>query len=144
MGPQDLEFNNDGSKLFVVGSNNRNVYEYTLTTNYDVTSANFSQSYSVNSQETNPTGLAFSNDGNSMFVVGPNGDNVITYTLTSAFDVSTVSSNSSFSVSSQESDPRDVAFNNDGTKMYIVGNSGNDIVEYDVGTAIFIKGQSFG
>ena len=51
-----------------------------------------------------------------MFVVGTGGDNVNEYTLSTAFDVSTASHDSRFSVFAQESLPTGLAFSNDGTK----------------------------
>ena len=56
-----------------------------------------------------------------MFLVGESSDAVSEYHLTTAFDVSTASLDSSFSVSGQEGKPMSVKFNNDGTKMFITG-----------------------
>ena len=46
------------------------VNEYTLTTGFDVSSASYSQNFSVASQETAPSGIAFNTDGTKMFIVG--------------------------------------------------------------------------
>ena len=43
-----------------------------------------------------------------------------------------------FSIADQESHSQYVAFNNDGTKMYIVGNNGDDITEYSLSCAFHI------
>ncbi|SVB24087.1 uncharacterized protein METZ01_LOCUS176941, partial [marine metagenome] len=68
--PTGLAFSSDGTKMFVVGNAGDDVNEYTLTTGFDVSTASFVDSFSVSSQETTPTGLAFSSDGTKMFVVG--------------------------------------------------------------------------
>ena len=78
------------------------VNEYTLTVAWDVSTASFVDSFSVASQETVPSGLAFSKSGDKMFIVGSNGDDVNEYTLTVPWDVSTASFVDSFSVNSQE------------------------------------------
>ena len=78
----------------------------------------FVDSFSISSQESNPSSLTFNNDGTKMFVLGFTGDDVNEYTLSTGFDVSTASFVDSFSVSGQENLPRGLAFNNNGTKCY--------------------------
>ena len=68
--------------------------------------------------------MAFSDNGLKMFVVGVRGDDVNEYTLSTAFDVSTASFVDSFDISSQDDSPTGLAFNNDGTKMFVAGNPG--------------------
>ena len=60
--PTGLAFNTDGTKMFVAGSNDNDVNEYTLTTGFDVSTASFVDSFDVSSQETGPHGLAFNTD----------------------------------------------------------------------------------
>jgi len=52
--------------------------------------------------------------------------------LTNNYDVSNASFVDNFSVSAQDTIPQGMAFNNDGTKLYVVGDVGNDINEYDL------------
>jgi DNA-binding beta-propeller fold protein YncE len=87
--PQGIAFNTDGSKMFIVGSDGDDVNEYTLSTGFDVSSAVYSQNFSVSAQDNTPTGLAFNTDGTKMFVVGYGSDNVNEYALSTGFDVST-------------------------------------------------------
>ena len=128
--PSDLAFNSDGTKMFVVGITGDDINEYTLSTGFDVSTASYDSNFSVASQDTEPTGLTFSTDGKKMFVIGNSGNDVNEYTLSTGFDVSTASFVDAFDVSGQEGNPRAIAFNNDGTKMFILGNGGNDVNEY--------------
>ena len=126
--PSGVAFNNDGTKMFVTGFTGDNVYEYTLSTGFDLTSTvSFVDSFDVSTHETAPGGLTFNNEGTKMFVVGENAKKVNEYTLTTPFDVSSASFVDSFDVVGQVWRPRDVAFNNDGTKMFVVGH--NDEVD---------------
>ena len=128
---QDVAFNSDGTKMFIVGTSGQDVNEYTLSTGFDVSTASYSQNFSVSSQDTIPTGIAFSADGTSMFILGQTNDKVFEYTLTTGFDVSTASySSTSFSVSSQESNPNGLVFSANGAKMFITGTSGDAVNEY--------------
>jgi hypothetical protein len=141
--PTDIAFNPDGTKMFIVGSTGDDVNEYSLSTGFDVSTASFVDSFSVASQDTFPTGIAFNTDGTKMFIVGLNGDAVYEYTLSTGYDVSTASFVDSFSVAAQETDPRGIAFNTDGTKMFIVGLDGDDVNEYTLSTGYDVSTASF-
>ena len=48
-------FNATGTKLYVVGRTNRSIFQYSLSTAYDISTASYdSVSFSVAAQETNP------------------------------------------------------------------------------------------
>ncbi len=81
--------------------------------------------------------------GMKMFIMGYDGNDVNEYTLSTAWDVSSASFVDSFSVSSQESAPQDIAFSKSGEKMFIVGNAGNDINEYTLSVAFDVSSASF-
>ena len=144
--PTGVAFNDNGLKMFIVGNERDSVHEFTLTENFDVSTASFVDAFSVSSQESEPTGIAFNDDGLKMFIVGSNGDDVNEYTLSVNFDVSTASFVDAFSVSSQDNDPRDIAFDPSGRYMFIVGDQGNDVNVYklsepfDVSTAVVQSG----
>jgi len=142
--PEDLSFKNDGLTLFVLGSTNDTVYQYTLSVAWDITTATYaSKSFSVTSQDTSPTGLWMKPDGTTMYITGTLNDRIYQYTLSTPWDISTASYSSISFVISQESNPQGVALSNDGTKMWIVGTSGDDINEYTLGTAWNISTASF-
>ncbi len=124
-----LAFSTNGDKMFVVNTAGRDVHEYTLSAPFDISTAVFVDSFSVASQDTRPSGLAFSTNGAKMFVTGFTDDVVNEYTLTTPFDVSTASFVDSFSVRSQEMRAFGLAFSADGTKMFVTGNK-NEIHEY--------------
>jgi DNA-binding beta-propeller fold protein YncE len=138
-----LFFKPDGTKFYVVGYTGDAVYEYDMTTAWDVSTASYSQSFSVSSQETGPRGIFFKPDGTKLYVTGSTGDDVNEYDLSTAWDISTASYSQNFSVGAQETLPQDVQFKSDGTKMYIMGSSGDDINEYNLSTAWDISTASY-
>jgi len=143
--PYALAFNSDGTKMYVAGNGNKSVYQYSLSTAFDLSTASYdSVSFSVVSQETFPTGLAFNNDGTKMYVVGNTNDSVFQYSLSTAFDVTTASYDSvSFSVASQDTGPYELAFNFNGTKMYIVGAINDTVYQYSLSTAFDLSTASY-
>lgn len=139
-----LTFNTDGTRLFVVGTTNDNVYQYTLSTGFDISTASFAASFSVAAQETAAQSIDFSADGTRMFIVGPVSDAVHQYTLSTGFDVSTASYGASFSVAAQELEPYAVRFSVDGTRMFIVGRDlGDRLREYTLTTAFDVSTASY-
>ena len=132
--PRALAFSSDGTKMFIVGSGTDTVYQYTLSTPWNVSTATYaSLSILVSAQETSPSGLAFSSDGTKMFIVGSGTDTVYQYTLSTPWNVSTATYASlSILVSEQDISPRDLAFSSDGTKMFIVGTTNGTVYQYTI------------
>lgn len=125
-----LTFNGDGTKMFIVSSGEDSVFEYALSPGFSVTSASYTQSFSAASQEAFPQGVAFSNDGTQMFIIGFNTGEVHEYALSTGFSVTSASFTQTIDVSTEDSLPYDLVFNSDGTKMFIVGESGDAVYEY--------------
>jgi sugar lactone lactonase YvrE len=147
--PRGMAFNNDGTKMYMVGSATDNVYQYTLTTGFDVSTASYdSVSLNVGPQDTEPQGIAWNNDGTKLYLVGRTGSDLNEYTLTTAFDISTATYNDRFALSGIETTPTDMAWNNDGTKAFVIGETGDMVYEFSVSTAYditsltYVRGQS--
>jgi sugar lactone lactonase YvrE len=145
--PQAIAFNPTGTKMFIVDIAGQDVNEYALSTGFDVSSASYTQNFSVASQDTAPTGISFNAAGTKMFVCGYTNDKVYEYTLSSGFDLSTASYAQALDVSGQDTLPKDVVFNTDGTKMFVLGGIGEDVNEYtlsayDISTASFVDSFS--
>ena len=142
--PRDVEFKPDGTIMYIIGTSSDTIYQYTLSTAWDVSTASYSsKSFSVSSQEPTPLGCSFKADGTSVYVVGVNRI-VYQYTLSTAWDISTASySSKSFSVSSQETNPQDVTFKPDGTEMFILGASSDTAYKYSLSTAWDVSTASY-
>jgi len=141
--PYGLFFKPDGTKMYVVGTVGDDINEYNLSTAWDISTASFVQLFSVAGQDTFPIGLFFKPDGTKMYVVGDAGDDVNEYSLSTSWDISTASYLQNFSVASQDVNPQGIFFKPDGTKMYILGNTGDAVNEYGLSTAWDISTASF-
>lgn len=141
--PTDLFFKPDGTKMYVLGDSGNRLYEYSLSTAWDVSTASYVQLFSI-TQEGNPEGVFFREDGLKMYVVGRQYDTVFQYSLSTAWDISTLSYDSiSFSVTAQEANPRAIFFKSDGLKMYVLGQSGQDVNQYSLSTAWNVSTASY-
>ena len=141
--PSGISFSADGDKMYVLGQTGYDVNEYALSTNWDVHSATFTTSFSIAAQDTSPSSLYFRPDGLKFYIVGRVGRSVEEYSLSTAWDISTASHTSTQSVNSEETAPTAVTFKTDGTKMYVVGSTGDDVNEYSLSTAWDITSETF-
>ena len=140
--PQGVEFNANGTKMFVCGEVGDEIHEYSLSTGFDVSSASFTQSLTLNSASLNPQGLTFNTDGTKMFVCG-NGanDNITQYTLSTGFDISTASYDSVELIIPADR-PSDIVFNPDGDEMIVLTGGGSTVYKYLLSTAFTLSTAS--
>jgi len=140
-----MVFNNTGTKAYVIGRSSNTIYQYSLSTAFDISTMSYdSVSFSVSSQEAAVGGVVFNNNGTKLYIVGYGTDKVFQYSLSTGYDLSTTSYDSvSFSVGSQTNLPQAVLFNGDGTKMYVCGDNGDSISQYDLSTAFDLSTASY-
>lgn len=143
--PFDCFFKPDGTKMYVVGQGNDALYQYTLSTAWDLSSASYdSVSFSLSTQDTATLGLFFKPDGTKFYIVGNTNDTVFEYDLSSAWDISTASySTNSFSVNSQDATPAGVFFRDDGLRMFVVGLASDSVYQYTLSTAWNVSTASY-
>ena len=140
-----LTFNNDGTKMYTLrsGGTTDAVIEHILTTAYDISTATVNNTKVVHVSGGNnshvPTQVVFNNDGTKMFIVNHAGRKTVDYwSLTTAFDVSTATFDGEYSLIGKEQRANSIAFNNDGTRMFIAGVGNNSQVrvhEFSLDTA---------
>lgn len=131
--PRAAYFKPDGSKVYVAGTGNDTIYQYALSTAWDVSTGSFEtgKSFSVSSQEGSPQSLYFSPSGDKVWTIGTINQTVYQYSLSTAWDISTASYDSvSFSVSSQDTGPKALFYKSDGSKLYVLGATNDNIYQY--------------
>jgi len=121
-----------GARIFISGYANDKIYQYDMTTPGDISTASFTQDFSVSAQDTQPAGIFFKPDGLKMYVVGRVNRTIYQYNLTSPYDISTASFFTSRSVLTQDDAPVDLYISDDGLKMFMLGNSNDYVYEYNL------------
>ena len=148
-----VEFNNDGTKMYLIGFGDDNIQQFSLSTAYAVGTASYDFYYSLSADGiTTPYNMRWNNDGTKFFVVNYGADSVVEYSVSHAYDVTeTVTEGTNYDVSSYETNPLDVAFNADGTKMFVIGNGSDKIHEWTLSTGFdlsstvsYVSGTSLG
>ena len=136
----------DGTRIFACGYGNDRVYQWNLSTAFDLTTCSF-DSYGSLNYEGNPVprGIEFKPDGTKMYLVDSNYDKIYEVSLSNAWDVTsgTLSNTANFSVSAQETTPVGIRFRPDGRSFYVIGQTGNDLNEYRLTTAWDLSTASY-
>ena len=144
--PQGIFFKPDGLKMYMVGRGGDDLYEYDLTTAWDITTLTFLQQIPVIS-ELNPYDVFFSPDGFYFYIVGASRDSVRQYNVSTAWDISTVTSNFELQPLPYSTgnlpNPVNVNFKPDGTLMFVGDNNVELIVTYELSTPWDISTASF-
>ena len=138
-----FNFNNDGTKFFVSCYTNDAIYEYDLSTAFDVSTASYSN-----------TSLSISVGSNGSHCMSSNGlylytideaDDVDRYTLSTAWDLSTAtySDTKDDLVETTEASPSGIFISPDGTKLFIGGYTGDVVTQSSLSTAYDITTASY-
>jgi hypothetical protein len=148
-------FNNDGSKVFVSivdgGATGGRIAEYSLSTNYDLSTAGSQTLYVLSGTGWANYGIEFNNDGTKLFV--NNNDDVPTkgphvFTLSTAYDISTVSYTSTNAdvntLFGGSMGAGDITFNNNGSKMYISDTVNGYVRQFSVSTSTAFSASDVG
>jgi len=118
----------------------------------DLSNVTYDTEFSLNNQMTSYAfGQTLSTDGTKLYVVGQTQiapttwiTQVWQYSLSTAFDITTASyDNVTFNPSSQDTNPMGIAFNTDGTKMYLVGTNSDLVLQYSLSTPWDVSTASY-
>jgi hypothetical protein len=143
--PMGLYFKFDGTKMYMTGLVNEGVFQYSLSTAWDVSTASYdSVSFSLGSIGVRD--LFFKPDGTKMYIIHSGGDDSVRqYSLSTAWDVSTASYDSkNLIVNGQETTAaEDVYISEDGTKVFIIGQGLDTVFQYDLTTAWDVSTGSY-
>ena len=113
---------------YASGVSGKNIFQYTLSVPFDVSTASVSSDDYINvggSWTTDNEAIRFNNDGTKLFVLYDattqnHRSNMHQYTLSTPYDItSTVTEGSTFQLGDQSDDFRSFLFNDDGSKMFV-------------------------
>ena len=132
-----IAFNNDGTRMVVAGVGNDSqvrIHEYSLSTGFDLSSGvTHLNTEDLISFQNHIDGVTFNYDGTKMYTIThmnkdgtPAQDLMYQFKLTTPYDVSTLSLEGTYTVSSVSVSSREVVFSNDGSKMFIIDDKPDD------------------
>jgi len=144
-GPRGMDFKTDGTAMYIACHSTDKIYQYTLSTAWDVSTATFAQKeVSLSGTLSEVQAVTFKPDGTSMYACGPTDHEIRQYTLSTAWDVSTASyANKTKDTNSEDSQPKGIQFNGDGTELFMAGDTTNSVYKYDLSTAYDVSTATF-
>lgn len=137
---RSISFNDDGTILYVL-STERAIYQYALSTAYDISTAEYNNVFFnfSSTQSESPIDLEFNNDGTKMYISDFT-ETIFQYSLSTPFDITTAIFETSLTNTDQEFGS--FTFSADGSKLYWVNSDNNGVVyqfnlstPFDVSTA---------
>ena len=145
--PYECAFSNDGTKMYVSGSTSpSSIYEYNLSTPYDIRTASYtSNSLDISSELNYGAGIDFNADGTKLYISGnpllASDDNIVEYTLSAPFDFSTAPVlNSEARIAGIGSLTQNGIFiHPDGDRLYTIDHTDETIREFTFNTADFVE-----
>jgi hypothetical protein len=126
-------FNDDGTKFYGIAPFGATIKQYDLSTPYDISTMTYDSSgdFSITDQEDNPHAIEFNEDGTKLYILGDDTNSILQYSLSTPYDTSTASYDSiSFSVASEDIKPSGLTFNDDYTKIYVLGADNYEVYQY--------------
>lgn len=122
-----LTFSRDGTKMYH-STNSNNIYQYTLSTAWDLSTASYN---SVSSSFSGGVDSFYINDnGTKLFIIHT--ENVRSYSFGTPYQANTLSLDSeTFNVSSVETDCRAIVFTDNGEKFFGLGFVTGNVFSYD-------------
>lgn len=144
--PRATEFKPDGSIMYIVGFLTDSLYQYALSTPWDISTASYNNiSFYLGTLDGSPLSVRFKTDGTKMYYLGGTTDDAYQYTLSTPWDVSSASYDSkSVDLTPQDASGVDMFLSSDGIKMYYAGQTGNDtLYQYTLSSAWDISTASY-
>lgn len=128
----DIDFKPDGTILYVDDRVHQGIYQYALSTPWDVETATLTHVLDISSEQEEVRGTQFNQDGSRMYLMDTGRRDVLEYYLSTPYNITTASFVDDYSVGSQSSNPRGLTFNPDFTAFYVTEATNNRIYQYEL------------
>ena len=128
----DIDFKPDGTILFIDDRNAGAIFEYTLSTPWDLHTGNLTYTLDISDQQKEVRGIEFLHDGTLMLIMDTERKEVLQYSLTEPYKISSAAFTSTFDVSSQTHQGRGLSFSKDETIMYVTGRDEEKVFQYEI------------
>lgn len=140
-----IYFKTDGSKMYVLDSDNDAIYQYSLSPSWDVSSCSYdSVSLSVAAIDTSPQDLWIKDDGTRAMIAGDNDNLIDSLTCSTGWDISScLADGISTSSNAYESSIRGFDVSSDGTKLVFTGTTRDNANRFDLGTGFDLSSSNF-
>ena len=131
----------DGLKLWVL--NRTEIWEYTLSTPWDISSASQSAFKNLNTNLVRGHGVYFRSNGTRMYIDDRVVEVVFQYNLSTAWDISTANLDYALDISDQQEGVRGLQLNPSGNRLYLNDTVRQRVLEYHLPNQHDLRSGSF-
>lgn len=138
--PTGIQFKDDGLKFWITDADDY-LYEWTMTTAWDISTASYTRAKSMTSPYNQFRGPFFKSDGSMFFGVDSYYDYVYSHSMSTDWDITSMANGYTARSALMDISPisegavRGLWFNDDGTKVYVVGQSRAEVMQWNLTTA---------
>ena len=125
--PQAVHFNSTGTIMYIQDSTTDYVNQFSLSTAYNVSTAQWVKRFSIAAVESGCTGLRFNAAGTRMYITGSTNDIIAEYRLSTAWDIATAVFYDKISINLSESTPTGLFLDETSGNAYLVGTSNDKV-----------------
>lgn len=143
--PTGFRIRPNGEDLWVLDPGDDRVYEYNMTTPWDLDTMTYSTTqFNASGQTDNPRDIAWKPDGLKFFLTGTDNNRLYQYTCSSAWQINTASYDSvSFNIGAQATSAQKCVVRDNGTQFYILDFSSTSIYQYSMSVAWDLSTASY-
>jgi hypothetical protein len=146
--PVGLFFKPDGTKMYLLGQQNSDVYQYNLSTAWNISTATYLQNLNLSNLAKTPTAIAFSDDGLELYISDSKYDSILKFTLNTAWDISTAVYTDQVDIGDASgislTNPKGIAISETAERLYIVCADNAKAFELDLASpAAKVSGNRF-
>ena len=132
----DITLSPDGKNIYIISSNPDSVFQYTLETPWDISTANLHGQSTTSGFDGFPVALDFNDDGTKIFSSGGSTNRIAVHNLSTPWDVTTASFASSGAIDKNIVDSvSDIQFYNNGQNILISDYTTDMIYNFSVPVA---------
>ena len=133
--PTDVFFKPDGTIMYAIGDTQNQIFQYTLTTPWDINSGITYANKTIVLGQTQPYGLFFKPDGTKMYTTQYN-DSIKEWSLSTAWDITTATSTgTSGFIGGTALGLKSLSITSDGKNVFVIGIDQDRIYNFELTTA---------
>jgi hypothetical protein len=131
--PCEVRLSADGTRMYVL-QQAADLYQYDLSTAFDVTTATYDTVLDMDATDANTYGFTFKYDGTVLYSIG-RGNEINWHNLSSAWDISTATADTnSGTVKLLDHNWNSIDISRDGTKLFCMGETNDQVQVYTLET----------
>lgn len=131
--PCEVRLSADGTRMYVL-QQAADLYQYDLSTAFDVTTATYDTTLDMDATDANTYGFTFKYDGTVLYQIGRSNE-INWFNLSSAWDISTATADAnSGTVKLLDHNWNSIDISRDGTKLFCMGETADDVKAFTMTT----------